>query len=535
MKLIRNFTVILIYLLSAITANAQTKIKTEANADIVVYTNKDGLPTTNFSNIVQTNDGYLWISGIEGTYRFDGYEFEEVGKEYGVPEMQAVYYDSLKNTLYFASPAKFVIFDGDQFKVFGKDEGYTINGQDGQTVNFVRADSKGRIWIGSSTPFIDKEFNGGLTKYENGKFTVYDSTTFPLHNASDFIETPYGDLIFSSFGRNTSTYESAYIALYKNDKFKRIDESEGVELQNAALINRDLNKTIDEEGNTWIAFSGIIIIADEVSITKSGVLMYDGESFHEFPGLKSFLGEARGIASVHYNPADDKIYATTYNPGSENFNRNNKTIYELDGDHWINSDIIKSIGSIQNLKTGKTLHDISYVFTVFIDSNKYFPEMLSFIVTDKVLGGQGTKYQNQYFTYNNDKWLKTEATTGAPIKELKNGLLMNTLNGFGVYYPKDFKLFTEKDGFLLPGSFIPSLFTDKNGIVWISYSLGDLPAYLGLSEVGINIWDGKKLHTITEKDGLSGNATFITFQDNEGRIWIPTTKGVTLCREIQNS
>jgi len=102
-------TVILICALSFISIIAQTKIKTEANADIVEYTNKDGLPTTNFSNIVQTNDGYLWISSIEGTYRFDGYEFEEVGKEYGVPKMQAVYYDSLNNVSNLKSMEKMMV------------------------------------------------------------------------------------------------------------------------------------------------------------------------------------------------------------------------------------------------------------------------------------------------------------------------------------------------------------------------------------------------------------------------------------------
>jgi len=535
MKLIGIYFIALIYFLMVNTLNAQTKIKTEANADIVEYTNKDGLPTTNFSNIVQTKDGYLWISGIEGTYRFDGYEFEEVGKEFGVPKMQAVYYDSLKNTLYFASPAKFVIFDGEHFKVFGKDDGYKINGLEGQTVNFIRADSKGRIWIGSSTPFIDKEFNGGLTKYENGQFTVYDSTNFPLHNATGFIETPYGDLIFTSSGRNTSTFESAYIALYKNNMFSRIDESKDVSLLNAALNNQDLNRIIDENGNTWIAFSGAVNVGNEVIITNSGVLMYDGKSFHEFPGLESVLGKSRGISSVHYNSSNDKIYATTYNPNSEYFNQDNKSIFEFSDDHWLNSDIIKNIGSIQNLKTGKALANVSYINTMFVDNNKYFPELLSLIVTDRVFGGQGTKYQNQYFTRINEKWMKIEAYTGVPLKELENGLLIGTLNGFGIYYPKDYKLFTKENGFLFQNAFIPTLYTDKNGIVWISYSLGDMPAYLGINTVGINIWDGKKLHSITEKDGLSGDATFLTFQDSKGRVWIPTIKGITLCREIQNS
>ena len=60
---------------------AQERQKTEANSDLIEYTSKQGLPSTNFSKIVQSKDGYIWISGIEGTYRFNGYEFEEVGAE----------------------------------------------------------------------------------------------------------------------------------------------------------------------------------------------------------------------------------------------------------------------------------------------------------------------------------------------------------------------------------------------------------------------------------------------------------------------
>jgi ligand-binding sensor domain-containing protein len=207
-----QYLIIFLFLASSMVISQQRQ-KTEANSDIVEYTNKEGLPTTNISNIVQTKDGYIWLSGIEGTYRFNGYEFEEVGKEFDLPKMQNMYYDSTKNILYFASPQKFITFNGKEFKAYSEKDGYRINGLSGQVIQFVAADSKGRIWIGSATPFIDKKFNGGLTKFENGKFSVYDSTNFPLDNATDVIETPYGDLIFASAGRNTQTREGSYIAL----------------------------------------------------------------------------------------------------------------------------------------------------------------------------------------------------------------------------------------------------------------------------------------------------------------------------------
>ena len=42
----------------------QEKIKTEANSDLILYTNKEGLPTTSISDLVQTKDGYIWTPGI---------------------------------------------------------------------------------------------------------------------------------------------------------------------------------------------------------------------------------------------------------------------------------------------------------------------------------------------------------------------------------------------------------------------------------------------------------------------------------------
>ena len=150
--------------------NAQNKYKTLSNSDIVEYRMKDGLPSNNFTSVVQTNDGYLWFSGPEGTFRYDGYEFAYLGKEYGIPEMQSIYYDTNKNILYFASPEKFASFDGSKFKTYDNSAGYKLNENQGQIVSFVKADSKGRIWVGSYTPFTDKEFNGSLIYFQDEKF-----------------------------------------------------------------------------------------------------------------------------------------------------------------------------------------------------------------------------------------------------------------------------------------------------------------------------------------------------------------------------
>lgn len=510
---------------------SQQKLKTEANADIVEYTNREGLPTTNITNGIQTKDGFIWISSVEGTYRFNGYEFEEVGTDIGFPTMQNMYYDSTKNVMCFASPAKFITFDGKEFKVYTEKEGYKINGLEGQLITFVRADSKGRIWIGSSTPFVDKNNNGGLTKFENGKFTVYDSKNFPLDNATNFIETPYGDLIFNSAGRNTQTREGSYVALFKNGVFKRIDESVGINLQNARMYSEENVTAIDRDGNTWMACEGVIGFSKESKI-YSGVLMYDGNKFYQFTEFKNQLKKDQFPIQIFYSSKMNKLFMTTLTRGGEIFNGNNKSVLEFDNGKWKVSNILKEINEIRDLKTDRVINDFNYQSVFFLKSNKYFPERLVFQVTSQ---NQSSKYPNQLFSFTDNKWKKFDSFESGAGIVLSDGVAMRTSKGIGIYYPNYSKMLSSKDGLLVTQSGIVTPYTDYSGLVWFSYSYTDLPAYALTANVGINVWDGKKLRTITEEDGLTSNITFQIFQDSKKRVWITTSKGLTMVREIKNS
>jgi serine phosphatase RsbU (regulator of sigma subunit) len=509
---------------------SQQKLKTEANADIVEYTNREGLPTTNITNGIQTKDGFIWISSVEGTYRFNGYEFEEVGTDIGLPTMQNMYYDSTKNVMYFASPAKFITFDGKEFKVYTENEGFKINGIEGQLITFIKADSKGRIWIGSSTPFVDKNNNGGLTKFESGKFTVYDSKNFPLDNATDFIETPYGDLIFNSAGHNTQTLEGSYVGLFKNGVFKRIDESMGITLQGARMYPMENVTSIDKDGNTWLACNnGNIFGGNQIS---SGVLMYDGNRFYQFTEFVKELGKDQVPLQVFYSTKMEKLYMTTLALGGEVFNGRNKSVFEFDNGKWKVSNILQEINAIRDLKTDRVINDFKYSSLFFLKSNKYFPERLVFQVTAQ---NQSSKYPAQLFSFTDNKWKKFDSFESAPGIVLSDGVAMKTSKGIGIYYPNNSRMITSKDGLLVTQSGIVTPYIDYNGLVWLSYSYTDLPAYAKTESVGINVWDGNKLRTITEKDGLASNITFKIFQDSKKRIWITTSKGLTMVREIKNS
>ena len=44
------------------------------------WTSTDGLPGNSISDILQSDDGYIYLGTYESLVRFDGYEFENINK-----------------------------------------------------------------------------------------------------------------------------------------------------------------------------------------------------------------------------------------------------------------------------------------------------------------------------------------------------------------------------------------------------------------------------------------------------------------------
>ena len=506
---------------------AQQRYKSETNADVITYTVKDGLPVSKIASVSQTADGYVWISGLEGTVRFNGYEFQEPAKELGLPDMQYNYYDSVSNTMYFASPDKFIILKDNKFQLYTKKDGYQTSGLPGRNVSFIKKDSKNRIWIGTSTIYVDADHNGSLTVFENGKFTLFDSAKFPLHNATNMFETPYGDLIFFSEGKNTNTDDEAYIALYKDDQFQKIDKSKGVNFCGSIFLYNKVTPVVDNKGNTWIPFFGSGTIS-KLNSGTSGILMYDGKDFHTYPGLQKYLGGNTRVASVLYLEKDKNMYATISDLNGSVYSKGSNILFKFVNNRWEKVDLYKDIGDITNLTTKEKLFDFKYTFAKLIPGNEIFPDLLSIGVLEETAI---SIYNEQYFYFDNG-WKKYDGFKGFPITTIKDAAFIRNPLGFSLYFPNKSVLLNENDGITDIGSSYPFMYSDKNGIVWIYYSNVDLPPDITIGHSGINVWDGNKLHKITTNEGLSSNSVYNVTEDSRGRIWLPTDKGLDLARAI---
>jgi len=407
-----------------------------------------------------------------------------------------------------------------------------LNGASGQIITFIKMDSKGRVWIGSESPYTDMPFNGGLTLFSDGKFTAFDSLTFPIHNATGFVETPYGDLVFSSSGKNTQNGEAAYIALFKDNRFTVIDENMGVKIINANLRNDNFASRIDNDGNTWIAFNGISDFALDKEERGTGILMYDGDRFHQFPGLQRYIRPMFFIRSVFFHKQLGKVFATIGSMTPHKINPEQPELFEFDNGRWIPSKIIKEINTVRNLKSGQRIEDFRYNGMFFIKTSHTLPNCLVLSTDGPVASSENPA---QYFTLDQAHWEKYEAIQGIPILDLKKGLMVKTTKGIGFYHPEESKMLTEKDGLASTGVGIPNFYVDRNQIIWMSYSYSEIPTYAEVNQLGINLWDGIRLRKFNEKDGLASDVTFNILHDTKDRVWIGTSKGITQVREFRNT
>ena len=349
----------------------------------------------------------------------------------------------------------------------------------------------------------------------------------------DFIETPFGDLIFTSYGKNTQNGDGAYIALYKRDSFTKIDDSFGFNYYNA-IPKDNYSSYFDSKGNTWIPFRGtsdIEILGMMNNSTGSGVLVYDGDSFKDFPGLDKYLGNKVNVSNVFCDNENDKIYVNLSYVEPKKIISSDNQIFELQNNRWIPSSIIKQLFKSSGNDKSNSL-DFNYNNSRFIKSRKEPHVTLAFSTTGIA---QSSTDPTQFFAKKDGKWKKIDAYNGLPIFDMQNNTVLSTAKGIGFLTPSNSKMFKKEDGVLLPEINISTMYPDRRGLAWFSYSYSDIPSYITLNNKGINVWDGSNLRKVTIEDGLKSNVAFNIYQDKDMNLWIPTDKGITQIRELQNS
>ncbi len=230
----------------------------------------DGLPTNSLNDIVQTQDGYIWISGYSGLIRYDGINFKVFDKsntavfhENGIGSLAV---DS-KGVLWMTTQnSGLVAYENGHFKSYGFDKGII------HLVPVIMIDSDDNIWSMS---------------LEKGWF-VFDGKDFNYLNPKDDVgnqelqaiaEDRSGNIWFGTVESGIYVYNKQSFLVYTKD--------------NGLISNRIRAITVDQKGLLWIA-------------SDRGLQFFKDNRFETSPVMDGII-----INSILSDPIGNLWFATT--------------------------------------------------------------------------------------------------------------------------------------------------------------------------------------------------------------------------------
>ncbi|MEO9482091.1 MAG: two-component regulator propeller domain-containing protein [Ekhidna sp.] len=447
------------------------------------WNTEDGLTSESTSELVQTQDGYIWVGTYTGLHRFDGKDF--------------------------------TVFNSENSNI------------PSSNVLSVKISPDGGLWIGTLH---------GIVKYENEGFIIPQGLE-EISNLSieNMLFTKSGSLWFSTKSNqlfqyqnntleeftdilkvNNSTVQSIEEDSNKNVYFGTDDSRLVIYTASGDVRNFDLDININGV-NTFFADDSLLYLG-----TGHGLYMWDGQNILKSPILGNttinslivdkkqtlWIGTMRGL----FRYQDSKLDSLNEDNGMPN-NIVQDLMFDQQGNLWVgtyrNGIFFLSDGSI----TSYTEND--GLATNIISS-------VSEIGNNHLLG-------NENGTLNLLKdGVITQYQPAIPIpsERLKNLLIdkkgriwVSTYGGLVVLNGSNSKHFTINNGF--PDNFIRVAHQAEDGSIWVGTKNAGLIIFKSLDD-----WE-----QISINDGLSSNYILSIEQNTNGDIIVGTINGLNIIKD----
>jgi ligand-binding sensor domain-containing protein/signal transduction histidine kinase len=438
----------------------------------------NGLPHNSIFAILQTRDGYLWLTTLDGLVRFDG--------------------------------ARFTVFNAANTKDIP-----------GNRMTALFEDREGALWIGTE--------NDGLLRYSAGRFTNYTTNDgLPYNGVIAIQDDANGDLLISTNlgiarrhqGRFTvsvpRTYGS-YRAVDHRDRSGAIwygDQNGLHRLKDGVttrlrIPNLPISYGIyaiseDRAGNLWIgAGTGLIRLRGEeqtLFTEKDGLPNRVVTSICEDRNGNLWVGTSAGLCLFRDNRFSQV----------GNFRRQIFDIAEdREGTLWIASwgdGLFRLTREALTVYTDKDGMAANNVYPIYEDR--------AGVVWIGTWERGLTRCANGRFSHFTTQTNNLPGPLVMSFAEDRDGRLWIGSIG-GVVWLKDGKLtdFTSRLG--LPHHLAQAILHDRAGNSWFGTNLG---------LVRVNDW-GRRLYTT--KEGLAGNDVKTIIEDRQGSIWVGGQGGLT--------
>lgn len=558
------------------------------------YADDNGLPSRIVRDVDQDPDGYLWVAGNNGLYKFDGQQFHAY---YSILKDTTGLRDNKINTLvaandgriWIATPKGLHVLEGETMSYVA----LTPNASDVQNhIIELFEDSKGNIWVGSYNGlFVIEENNNivnlnlkndallnekpiwGVSEDKSGRIWVARSRNPPL--IVDPATYTLKELAFKIEGKLEEKDINAFSYIEYNDSLILVSSGSGIlkgRLENDSTFY--IQKFKDENGDqiggyfmyqTIVDSKGMIwgstwrnyfkkysvengnLVEQEV-VSKNGLLGMTAfvRSVYEDSQKNIWLPNSNGL----YKLSETQSMISVFPPGHlEECNEKTYSIYgiaEDKGGHlWISSPYnlyrFDKDEVLENRCPTNYLH--------FTDSQFHLARDLFVDSSNRlwVSGQNGLSIAQLDENYELGPFAHFSGGDGLP-HNWSTAVLEESPNKFWVgNYHRLMKIefpngdlnnptFTSYDSSreredALVNSYILDLEKDKNGALWIGTFSGVSRL---ISEEGEGTFENY-ISAFGQADQLSNNAIKSVFTDSKGRLWIGTQTGLNLYVEETNS
>ena len=445
------------------------------------WTTDTGLPQNSINSILQTRDGFLWITTFGGLVRYDGLRFAvfNTGNTKGLNtgRFLHMFEDREGNLWVFTENQGITRYRDGVFTTYT-----TVDDRPANHIRYLYDDGHGNALIRT-----DK----GIVQWKDGAFIPYTPPHAPTPE-----EVVAGEV-----------YRTAAGAVWYKDRsgFHRFEKG-----RVTANIATDLDFRRffeDRTGSLWLGIRQNVLIKFEGGklTTYSEKDGYPPARFHvafEDSQGNLWLG-TRGGGLVRYAEGEFIRYTTVDGLPSNEIN----CIYQdREGTLWI--------GTTGGLSRLSKRIITTYSMPDGLEANNSYPVYQDRQGTIWIGSWRGlTRYSNGSFTACSAAYGVADSLVCSLLEDREGNLWIGIWGG-GVFRVKDGKA-TRYSSKEQPVTTVRAIIQDHAGNIWFG-GAGGLVRYKDAA------WT-----TFTSADGLPGQEVFVIYEDRQSNLWIGTDVGLT--------
>ncbi len=513
----------------------QTSSKAIQQYSLDIWNTDNGLLTSTLTKIIQSQDGYLWITSFAGLIRFNGAEFKVFDRE-NTPNLAN---ESFLTLIEDRHKALWLGSNGGGLTKFVNNKVElsltTENGLSGNVVEALLEDKQGNLWVATRYHGINLLQNNKVRPLE-APLTLQKSTVIALAQDKEGAIWAgtigkgmfrYKDGVFTQFTTAEGLSDNSVTAFYPEaDGSMLIGTRDSGLCRYAGGTITPLSRKFN---NSSKQLTGIINIKKDSHgvywlTSLEGLIRYQENTLELYT-------EAHGLPNNSvYDIIEDKegsLWITTWRGGLNrlkeskftNLSMANGLIYNIVNTiaedpgrqgYWIGTD-----EGLSFYKDG--------VFTSYTTRQGLIGNRVRDVLVDRsnqawICTYDGLSlFKNGTFTNFTNAHGLSDYMIRVAFQDSRGRHWFGTRNGLNRYSQGRFKPYFKEQG--LPNTFIMSINEDAQGRLWVGTNGGGI-ALLNKADTVTGVY--------TTQHGLASDFVFCTYKDKEGLMWVGTDNGLSL-------